>query len=246
MLHPIIGTRFPPPIEVGEIGHLVIFDERIFMAITAPTPPTPPTAPVVPGARSSSADAGNADVPRQNSVVTNSGGDKGIHIDISYPEGMSNRQEQGNTGNEGTVGHTKAAPDKDRSAKQDSDGAAAVDKTARQDMSQQAIGIDDAATEQKQQEAIQEPWPLPGNNLGSMSYLPFFIVFVAAFITFMLKNMGKKSERKGGPVFPRERRRHSQDASDSNQGHIDINGKAAAKASSAEKGKKGSHFEMRI
>ena len=219
------------------------------MAITAPTPPTPPTAPVVPGARSSTSDGGGTDTTQQNSSTAGATGDKGIHINISLPDKDSSQQERANvgdaanadnTGKMGTTKKTTGTQDKSQSAQQNGgdDGAAKTAQQARQDMVQQALGNDDASSQQEQQEVSQQPWPLPGNNLGSMSYMPFLIVFVAAFITFMLKNMSKKPSKPTVRMIARkERERHISNKT---------NGSAAVKASSDKDSKKGSHFEMRI
>ena len=215
------------------------------MAITAPTPPTPPTAPVVPGARSSTSDASGNDTTQQNSSTAGATGDKGIHINISLPDKDSSQQERDNaanvdnTGKMGTTKKTTGSQDKSQASQQEGDdGAAKTAQQARQDMVQQALGNDDASSQQEQQEVSQQPWPLPGNNLGSMSYMPFLIVFVAAFITFMLKNMSKKPSKPTVRMIARkERERHISNKT---------NGSAAIKASSDKDSKKGSHFEMRI
>ena len=227
------------------------------MAITAPTPPTPPTAPVVPGARSSTSDGGGTDTTQQNSSTTGAGGDKGIHINISLPDKDSSQQERANvgdaanadnTGKMGTTRKTTGTQDKSQSAQQNG-GDDAADKTAqqaRQDMVQQALGNDEASP-QEQQEVSQQPRPLPGNGLGSMSYMPFLIVFVAAFITFMLKNMSKKPAKPTRRMIARKAKEgHIMSEANSSEGHIDINDSTVAKAASDKDSKKGSHFEMRI
>ncbi len=224
------------------------------MAITAPTPPTPPTAPVVPGARSSSSGADSTNTAQQSSSTATSVGDKGIHINVNMPDRESGQQEQGNvgdTGNNGNMGTAKKTISSQEKSQADQQTGKddAADKTAqqaRQDMVQQALGSDEGNT-QEQQEIGQQPWPLPGNNLGIMSYMPFLIVFVAAFITFMLKNMSKKPARGTRKnISHQTRQRHSSEALHGSQGHIDIANGAGAKASAKDAGKKGSHFEMRI
>ncbi len=228
------------------------------MAITAPTPPTPPTAPVVPGGRiSTSSDTSSTDAVQQNAGTTGAGEDKGIHININLPEREGNQHKQenidntgsnGNGSNMGTAKKTISSQEKSQADQQTGKDDAA-DKTAqqaRQDMVQQALGSDEGNT-QEQQEIGQQPWPLPGNNLGIMSYMPFLIVFVAAFITFMLKNMSKKPARGTRKnISHQTRQRHSSEELHGSQGHIDIANGAGAKASAKDAGKKGSHFEMRI
>lgn len=224
------------------------------MAITAPTPPTPPTAPVVPGARSSSSGADSTNTAQQSNSTATSVGDKGIHINVNMPDRESGQQEQGNVGdtdnngNMGTAKKTISSQEKSQADQQTGKDDAA-DKTAqqaRQDMVQQALGSDEGNT-QEQQEISQQPWPLPGNNLGIMSYMPFLIVFVAAFITFMLKNMSKKPARGTRKnISHQTRQRHSSEELHGSQGHIDAAHGAGAKASAKDAGKKGSHFEMRI
>lgn len=206
------------------------------MAIKAPTPPTPPTVPVVPGAE------GGQMVQAAGNGQDN-GREFGVHVTISNPKennGNANAQQGASqsTGN-GQVNEAQsngnAANSSDHSQPAQGDAA----QQARQDMVQQALGMKDGDGAQQVQETTQQnvaesPWPLSGDHMSAMSFMPVLIVFVAAFITFMLRNLSKKPRLNQKPPA-KSRVQASQQTL--------YQEKAAAQN---EKKNKGSHFEMRI
>ena len=187
------------------------------MAIKAPTPPTPPTAPVVPGAESHT-EAGQ-------SVVNNTsdnGKEFGVHVTISNPQ-------QG-------VGSTQGQSQQETGQSAENDAA----QQARQDMVQQALGMKDGKADQQDTQATVQQntpdgnWPLPGGHMSSMSFLPLLIVFIAAFITFMLRNLSKKPRLKSQPPVKSQEKRA-------------VKTRLQEKTTEdKDKKSKGSHFEMRI
>ena len=70
--------------------------------------------------------------------------------------------------------------------------------------------------------------------MSSMSFLPLLIVFIAAFITFMLRNLSKKPRLKSQPPVKSKETRAVKNR---------MQEKVAA---DKDKKSKGSHFEMRI
>ena len=201
------------------------------MAIKAPTPPTPPTAPVVPGTESHT-EAGQ-------SVVNNTsdnGKEFGVHVAISNPQqNQTSSPSQQSTSQQG-VGSTQGQSQQETGQSSEND----VAQQARQDMVQQALGMKDGKADQQEvRETVQQNtpdsnWPLPGGHMSSMSFLPLLIVFIAAFITFMLRNLSKKPKLK-------------------TQSGVKSQKKGAVKnqmqekvTADKDKKSKGSHFEMRI
>ena len=161
------------------------------MAITAPTPPTPPTVPVVPGAESNDNAAGS--VKSNTGNGTDDGREFGVHVTISNPQQTNGEdkavQQQGSTQNQSST-----ATQQGQQAAQGQDGGSDVAQQARQDMVQQALGMKDGNDAQAEtQENVQQPVAeAPWSNMSAMSFMPVLIVFVAAFITFFLRNMSKK------------------------------------------------------
>ncbi len=191
------------------------------MAIKAPTPPTPPTAPVVPGTETYN-DGGQTDAN-----MPNNGKEFGVHVTISNPQQNAPKQNTENGVQE------QAAPQ----AQEIDRGDAA--QQARQDMVQQALGMKDEEVNQQVQESTQQnnlnaSWPIGGDSTSAMSFLPLLIVFVAAFITFSLRNFSKKSKDSAKlPIQTQSR--------DVKKSVI-----TKAEAGNTKKKTKGSHFEMRI
>ena len=201
------------------------------MAIKAPTPPTPPTAPVVLGAESHT-EAGQSAVNN----TSDNGKEFGVHVTISNPkQNQSNSPSQQSTSQQG-VGSTQGQSQQETGQSAEND----VAQQARQDMVQQALGMKDGKTDQQEvQETVQQNapdsnWPLPGGHMSSMSFLPLLIVFIAAFITFMLRNLSKKPRLKSQPPVKSKETRAVKNR---------MQEKVAA---DKDKKSKGSHFEMRI
>lgn len=201
------------------------------MAIKAPTPPTPPTAPVVPGAESYT-EAGQSAVNN----TSDNGKEFGVHVTISNPQqNQSSSPSQQSTSQQGVESiQAQSQQETGQSAEND------VAQQARQDMVQQALGMKDGKTDQQEvQETVQQNtpdsnWPLPGGHMSSMSFLPLLIVFIAAFITFMLRNLSKRPRLKSQPPVKSKETRAVKNRMQENV------------AADKNKKSKGSHFEMRI
>lgn len=198
------------------------------MAIKAPTPPTPPTAPVVPGAESHT-EAGQSAVNN----TSDNGKEFGVHVTISNPQqNQSSSPSQQSTSQQG-AGSTQGQSQQESGQSAENDTA----QQARQDMVQQALGMKDGKADQ--QETVQQnnpegSWPLPGGHMSSMSFLPLLIVFIAAFITFMLRNLSKKPRLKSQPSVKSQEKRA-------------VKTRLQEKTTEdKDKKSKGSHFEMRI
>lgn len=215
------------------------------MAIKAPTPPTPPTVPVVPGAEQQSDGGQSMQAGQSAGNGQDNGREFGVHVTISNPkennggaaaqQGASTQSTGNGQGSEPQANTQTAA----QTGQQNNEAQADVAQQARQDMVQQALGIkdgDDAkqGQESAQQSVTESPWPLSGSHISAMSFMPVLIVFVAAFITFMLRNLSKKpklskktlGKGKGQPPAQNVYREKSTAKND--------------------KKNKGSHFEMRI
>lgn len=210
------------------------------MAIKAPTPPTPPTVPVVPGAEQQQSDSGQSGQPVGNGQ--DNGREFGVHVTISNPKennGSANAQ-QGVSQSTGTGQGSEAQPNGNagNSSEQSQPAQGDVAQQARQDMVQQALGMKDDSGQQGQEAAQQNvaesPWAFSGSHMLAMSFMPLLIVFVAAFITFMLRNLSKKPKLKQKPPAKSRAQAATQTVYEE---------KAAAQN---EKKNKGSHFEMRI
>lgn len=201
------------------------------MAIKAPTPPTPPTAPVVPGAESHT----EASQSTVNNTSDN-GKEFGVHVTISNPQqNQSSSPSQQSTSQQGAE-NTQGQSQQKTGQSAGNDAA----QQARQDMVQQALGMKDGkADQQETQEAVQQnnpegSWPLPGGHMSSMSFLPLLIVFIAAFIAFMLRNLNKKPRLKSQPPVKSQEKRA-------------VKTRLQEKTTEdKDKKSKGSHFEMRI
>lgn len=201
------------------------------MAIKAPTPPTPPTAPVVPGAESYT-EAGQSAVNN----TSDNGKEFGVHVTISNPQqNQSSSPSQQSTSQQG-VESTQGQSQQETGQSAENDAS----QQARQDMVQQALGMKDGKTDQQEvQETVQQNtpdsnWPLPGGHMSSMSFLPLLIVFIAAFITFMLRNLSKRPRLKSQPPVKSKETRAVKNRMQENV------------AADKNKKSKGSHFEMRI
>lgn len=201
------------------------------MAIKAPTPPTPPMAPVVPGAESHTEAAQSA----VNNTSDN-GKEFGVHVTISNPQqNQSSAPSQQSTSQQGAE-NTQGQSQEETGQLAGNDAA----QQARQDMVQQALGMKDGKADQQEvQETVQQNspdgnWPLPGGHMSSMSFLPLLIVFIAAFITFMLRNLSKKPRLKSQSSVKSKETRAVQNRMQENI------------TTDKDKKSKGSHFEMRI
>lgn len=178
------------------------------MALMAPTPPVPPKPPVMPGA-GQAGEAGE-NPSGQPADSGNAGGHNfGVHITVNPPSvpGQGAASHSSSTEQRAADQHAQqGAPDGQNSrqnvqgvqrqpAKQDAREAGSgpdVAQQARQAAVQQLLGED--REEQASEAAVRTdaPWPIAENHVSFMSLLPFIIVFVAAFITFTLRSMGKK------------------------------------------------------
>lgn len=198
------------------------------MAIKAPTPPTPPTAPVVPGTESHT-EAGQSAVNN----TSDNGKEFGVHVTISNPQqNQSSSPSQQSTSQQG-VGSTQGQSQQETGQSSENDAA----QQARQDMVQQALGMKDGKQDTQatvQQNTPDGNWPLPGGHMSSMSFLPLLIVFIAAFITFMLRNLSKKPRLKSQPPAKSKETRAVKNRMQENV------------TTDKDKKSKGSHFEMRI
>lgn len=196
------------------------------MAIKAPTPPTPPTAPVVPGAESHT-EAGQSAVNN----TSDNGKEFGVHVTISNPQ-----QNQSSSPSQQSSGSTQGQSQQETGQSAENDAA----QQARQDMVQQALGMKDGKADQQDTQATVQQntpdgnWPLPRGHMSSMSFLPLLIVFIAAFITFMLRNLSKKPRLKSQPPVKSKETRA-------------VKNRTQEKVTTdKDKKSKGSHFEMRI
>lgn len=201
------------------------------MAIKAPTPPTPPTAPVVPGAESHT-EAGQSAVNN----TSDNGKEFGVHVTISNPQQNQSSSPSQQSTSQQSAGSTQGQSQQERGQSAENDTA----QQARQDMVQQALGIKDGKADQQevqetvQQNNLESNWPLPGGHMSSMSFLPLLIVFIAAFITFMLRNLSKKPRLKSQPPVKSKETRA-------------VKNRMQEKVTTdRDKKSKGSHFEMRI
>ena len=224
------------------------------MALTAPTAPTPPTPPVVPGARQSSSQDGNAGQEAGNgaSAAAEMGRGFGVHITIN-PPGQADSGKGG--GQENTVVQTvppgqQAGAEQGKAAErpasaQDSDAAAAeVAQQARQAAVQQMLGEDEGSQQAEAAVRTDNPWYLPSGNMSFMTFLPFLIVFVAAFITFTLRNLSKK-DGMAKPGSREQGKASTRKAAGREQQDKLLRTVQPVTAQKEEKSK-GRHFEMRI
>ena len=198
------------------------------MAIKAPTPPTPPTAPVVPGAESHT-EAGQSAVNN----TSDNGKEFGVHVTISNPQQNQTSSPSQQSTSQQSVGSTQGQSQQETGQSAENDAA----QQARQDMVQQALGMKDGKADQQetvQQNSPDGNWPLPGGHMSSMSFWPLLIVFIAAFITFMLRNLSKKPRLKSQPPVKSKETRA-------------VKNRTQEKVTTdKDKKSKGSHFEMRI
>lgn len=199
------------------------------MAIKAPTPPTPPTAPVVPGAESHTTEASQSAVNN----TSDNGKEFGVHVTISNPQHNQPSAPSQQSASQQAAGSTQGQSQQENGQLAGNDTA----QQARQDMVQQALGMKDGKADQ--QETVQQNnpegnWPLLGGHMSSMSFLPLLIVFIAAFITFMLRNLSKKPRLKSQPPAKSQEKRA-------------VKTRLQEKTTEdKDKKSKGSHFEMRI
>lgn len=201
------------------------------MAIKAPTPPTPPTSPVVPGAESHT-EAGQSAVNN----TSDNGKEFGVHVTISNPQQNQSSSPSQQSTSQQSAGSTQGQSQQERGQSAENDTA----QQARQDMVQQTFGIKDGKADQQEvQETVQQNnlegnWPLLGGHMSSMSFLPLLIVFIAAFITFMLRNLSKRTRLKSQPPVKSKETRAAK------------NRMQEKVTTDRDKKSKGSHFEMRI
>lgn len=222
------------------------------MALTAPTPPTAPAPPVVPGARQSSSQENTAGQEAADGAAkaAEMGRGFGVHITIN-PPGQVDPGKGGTvvqavpagqqaSGTEQGKAAEKPAPDKDSDA-----AAAEVAQQARQAAVQRMLGEEDGS--QQQAEAAvrtDNPWYLPSGNMSFMTFLPFILVFVAAFITFTLRNLGKK-DGMAKPEGKAKTGRPARQGAGKGQGGL-LSETAQPVTAPKEDKSKGRHFEMRI
>lgn len=202
------------------------------MAIKAPTPPTPPTAPVVPGAESHTTEASQSAVNN----TSDNGKEFGVHVTISNPQHNQPSAPSQQSASQQAAGSTQGQSQQENGQSAGNDTA----QQARQDMVQQALGMKDGKADQQdtqatvQQNTTDGNWPLPGGHMSSMSFLPLLIVFIAAFITFILRNLSKKPRLKSQPSVKSQEKRA-------------VKTRLQEKTTEdKDKKSKGSHFEMRI
>ena len=226
------------------------------MALTAPTAPTPPTPPVVPGARQDSSQDSGAGQEAGNgaAAAAEMGRGFGVHITIN-PPGQADAGKGGSP--EGTVvqtvpaGQQATAPEQGKAAEkpasaQASDAAAAeVAQQARQAAVQRMLGEDEGSQQQAETSVgTDSPWPLSGSSMSFMTFLPLVIVFVAAFITFTLRNLSKRDSTTKPEGKVKTGRPARQRADKAQGGNLAEN--VQPTAAPKEDKSKGSHFEMRI
>lgn len=202
------------------------------MAIKAPTPPTPPTAPVVPGVESHTTEAGQSAVNN----TSDNGKEFGVHVTISNPQQNQSSSPSQQSTSQQSSGSTQGQSQQESGQSAENDTA----QQARQDMVQQALGMKDGKADQQDTQATVQQnnpegnWPLLGGHMSSMSFLPLLIVFIAAFITFMLRNLSKKPRLKSQPSVKSQEKRA-------------VKTRLQEKTTEdKDKKSKGSHFEMRI
>lgn len=202
------------------------------MAIKAPTPPTPPTAPVVPGAESHTTEASQSAVNN----TSDNGKEFGVHVTISNPQQNQSSSPSQQSASQQAAGSTQGQSQQESGQSAENDTA----QQARQDMVQQALGMKDGKADQQDTQATVQQnnpegnWPLLGGHMSSMSFLPLLIVFIAAFITFMLRNLSKKPRLKSQPSVKSQEKRA-------------VKTRLQEKTTEdKDKKSKGSHFEMRI
>lgn len=231
------------------------------MAVTAPTPPTPPTAPVVPGARSHDQSSGDGSGHTVSEITDDT---FGVHITVGNPvadNGNSTAGENtgaaaGQPGQSGQQGGAQGTAQDGGKGNADStsQGEADAVQQARQAMVQQALGLGEEDSQQETETtavpaADASPW-----SAMHMSYVPFLIVFIAAFIVFTMRNLSKN---KSLSVKPRQentplqglRQQEKQPQGVPQQGEgLSAAGKNAApeREAAAQDKSKGRHFEMRI
>lgn len=204
--------------------------DGVYMAIKAPTPPTPPTAPVVPGAESHT-EAGQSAVNN----TSDNGKEFGVHVTISNPQQNQSSSPSQQSTSQQSSGSTQGQSQQESGQSAGNDTA----QQARQDMVQQALGMKDGKADQQETQTVQQnntegSWPLLGGHMSSMSFLPLLIVFIAAFITFMLRNLSKKPRLKSQPSVKSQEKRA-------------VKSRLQEKTTEdKDKKSKGSHFEMRI
>lgn len=220
------------------------------MALTAPTPPTAPAPPVVPGARQSSSQENTAGQEAADGAAkaAEMGRGFGVHITIN-PPGQADPGKGGTVvqavpagqqaGTEQGKAAEKPAPDKDNDA-----AAAEVAQQARQAAVQRMLGDEDGSQQAEAAVRTDNPWYLPSGNMSFMTFLPFIIVFVAAFITFTLRNLGKKD----GMAKPEGKAKTGHPArQEAERGRRGILSETVQPVNAPKEDKsKGRHFEMRI
>lgn len=160
------------------------------MAITPPTPPTPPTAPVVPGARDTSASEAQMDAGAVQEADNTQPKEFGVNISITRPDESQATQSNSNSPVNGEVQSPQTQ--KEPAAKPEPDSATQQTQADAQNAQIQAAVSVQAETEQN--EEVQMPFPLANNNMSSLSYLPLVLVFIAAFITFTIRNLSKNKK----------------------------------------------------
>ena len=186
------------------------------MPIAGPTAPVPPTPPTVPGARE------NIETPASADAAAGSQGHEfGVHITVTNPQDKEAVR---------VARDTEPQPDNTAGA-QTKENAAAPSAAPQADTQAVQSAVPPAAgkAEEIQQQTAEAdaPWPVPGNTMQGMSYLPLVLVFVAAFITFTIRNLSRNRKRIAGSAKP------------------PIKSEKAAAKMAADKNK-GKHFEMRI
>ena len=234
------------------------------MALTAPTAPVPPTPPVVPGARQSSSQDGAAGQESGAPAGADAGRGFGVHITINPPGQDAVRN--GSDSQAGTTAVVQGVPsgqqaqgkasDKPAPDKESSDAAAAdVAQQARQAAVQQMLGEGDGSQQQAETAVrTDSPWPLSSGNMSFMTFLPFIIVFVAAFITFTLRNLGKKDGMAKPGSGEQRKASGRKDGIRKDAGRVDagrrqqdmLSGTVQPGTAPKEDKSKGRHFEMRI
>lgn len=118
-----------------------------------------------------------------------------------------------------------------------------VAQQARQAAVQHMLGEDGSERQAETAAGADTAWPMAGNQLSFMTFLPLILVFLAAFITFTLRNMGKK--RGSLPKTARKNDVQRTRAEPEQGGGISLGNTRRDTAENEDK-TRGRNFEMRI
>lgn len=176
----------------------------------------------------------------------------GVHITINPPHVPEKGAAPNNANQERAVNQgmaegqdTRQAVGKQPARQEEQEAASAPDaaQQARQAAVQHMLGEDGSEQQAETAAGADTPWPMAGNQLSFMTFLPFMLVFLAAFITFTLRNMGKK--RGSLPKTARKNDVQRTRAAPEQGGGISLGNTGRDTAENEDK-TRGRNFEMRI